>query len=485
MAHVDTSGARHSESAIGYRQGQQGVLEAIRRFRRLVVASQLLLGDIGAALAAISINRALMEFFGLAPSNMRVVAVPLLILMFFFAGLYTGFGPSPYERFRLRALCIEGLVAIELVAGFPTAQPIALIVATTSEAAFLLLFGHYTEAFIRALLIRVDLWGARTAIVGYGGNRRKLADLLTRQPDLGLAPIGFIGTRADGDFPREKLALPIIDMIAVREEIEVAILSSADDLAAYTSDSGVWRPPCKLIFVEDVYVNQSLWLRTRTLGGAIGIEVRRGLRLRRNQLLKRAIDILLAVPIALVAWPIIVVLALAVKLADPGPAFYVQNRLGRNGTVLRTLKLRTMYVDAERRLEDLLSRDPQARAEWERFFKLSRDPRVLPLIGDLMRRASLDEFPQLLNVIRGEMSLVGPRPFPSYHAGNFDAEFQQIRVSVPPGITGMWQISSRSNGDLQVQKASDLFYIRNWSIWLDVYILLQTVPAVLSAKGAK
>jgi lipopolysaccharide/colanic/teichoic acid biosynthesis glycosyltransferase len=221
------------------------------------------------------------------------------------------------------------------------------------------------------------------------------------------------------------------------------------------------------------------------LGGAIGIEIRRDLCLRHNQVLKRAVDILFAIPIALLVLPIILVLAFAIKLVDPGPAIYVQERIGRNSTRLRILKLRTMYADAEQRLEEHLCRDPQARTEWQRFFKLAHDPRVLPIIGNFMRHSSLDELPQLWNVIRGDMSLVGPRPFPAYHMNSFDNEFRIIRVSVQPGITGMWQVSSRSNGDLQVQKAQDLFYIRNWSIWLDIYILLQTVMVVLSGKGAR
>ena len=470
----------------GWRRGDAGFAD---RFRKPIVAATLACGDVVAAIAAISLSRALIGITGGQPPGPNYLLIAFLVLTFFCVRLYTGCGPSPYERFRLRTIGIVGCVAIEFLVGVPNGQSGLLVVTGFSDALHLLIFGHYVEAMIRTLMIHLDLWGASVALVGCGDNSRKLAQLLVHQPSLGLRPIGFIETSRDRDLRNAALPLPLIGAIAdlgrIVPHVEFAIFDSADELCALTAAPQAWMSSCRFLLVEDVHDLQSLWLRTRMLGEAIGIEIRRDLCLRHNQVLKRAIDILFAIPIALLVSPIMVILAFAIKLVDPGPAIYVQERVGRNSTTLRTLKLRTMYADAEQRLEEHLCRDPQARAEWQRFFKLAHDPRVLPIIGNFMRHTSLDELPQLWNVICGDMSLVGPRPFPAYHMTGFDDEFRIIRVSVQPGITGMWQVSSRSNGDLQVQKAQDLFYIRNWSIWLDIYILLQTVIVVLNGRGAK
>jgi len=489
MAEVGAVLRRSDAPKSGYRGRRRGDAGFADRFRKPIVAATLAFGDLVAAIAAVSLSRAFIGMTGAQPPGPKYFLIAFLILTFFCVRLYTGCGPSPYERFRLRTIGIGGFVAIELLVGVPNGQSGLLIVTGFSDALHLLIFGHYVEVMIRTLLIYLDLWGASVALVGCGDNSRKLAQLLVHQPSLGLRPIGFIKTSRDRELGNAALPLPLIGAIAdlgrSGPHVEFAMFDSADELSALTSAPQAWMSSCRFLLVEDVHDLQSLWLRTRMLGGAIGIEIRRDLCLRRNQVLKRAIDILFAIPIALLVWPIIVVLALAIKLVDPGPAIYVQERVGRNSTTLRILKLRTMYAHAEQRLDEHLCRDPLARAEWQRFFKLAHDPRVLPIIGKFMRHSSLDELPQLWNVIRGDMSLVGPRPFPAYHMNSFDNEFRVIRASVQPGITGMWQVSSRSNGDLQVQKAQDLFYIRNWSIWLDIYILLQTVIVVLNGKGAK
>jgi Undecaprenyl-phosphate galactose phosphotransferase WbaP len=461
--------------------------EALRkRFRKPIVVGSLVLGDLVTGLAALSISKWALSLRSDLPLQAQQLPATALIFIFFCVRLYTGCGPSPYERFRLRTIGILCFVALNLLIALSSTKIGPLLVVSLLDALLLLVSGHYTEGLIRAVLIRLDLWGAPTALVGCSSHNKRLAHLLLQQPALGLNPVGFVTVcpeqPTDPTFPLSFIGTNQ-NPFAVQSRIEVAIFSSADDLAKVTSEE--WMSFCEVLLLEDVHDLQSLWLRTRMLGFAVGIEIRRDLLMLHKQLIKRLIDVMFAIPLALLAWPIIAILGLAIKIVDPGPAFYIQERIGRNGKTLRTLKMRTMYADSEQRLIEHLSKNPQARVEWERYFKLSEDPRVLPIIGQFMRRTSLDELPQLWNVIRGDMALVGPRPFPAYHLESFDHEFRMTRASVFPGITGMWQVSSRSDGDLEVQRAQDLFYIRNWSIWLDIYILLQTVLVVVSGRGAK
>jgi lipopolysaccharide/colanic/teichoic acid biosynthesis glycosyltransferase len=183
----------------------------------------------------------------------------------------------------------------------------------------------------------------------------------------------------------------------------------------------------------------SAWVSPRDVGGALGLEIKKNLLLDRNRIFKRVSEIALCIPLLLLCVPLLAFLGLLVYMVSPGKIFFSQVREGLNGRSFRMFKLRTMYPDAEARLEKYLHENPEKRGEWERCFKLQDDPRILPVIGKILRSCSLDELPQLFNVLRGDMSLVGPRPFPYYHLDFYPEQFRVFRRSVRPGWTGLWQ----------------------------------------------
>jgi lipopolysaccharide/colanic/teichoic acid biosynthesis glycosyltransferase len=198
--------------------------------------------------------------------------------------------------------------------------------------------------------------------------------------------------------------------------------------------------------------------------------------------LKRAMDILGAGTLLLLALPFFLVVALAVKL-DGGPAFYGHPRVGRGGKLFACLKFRSMVVDSDRALAALLDSDPAARAEWEATRKLKHDPRVT-WIGRLLRASSLDELPQLINVLRGEMSLVGPRPVVQRELAQHYGLAAEHYLSVRPGITGLWQVSGRSDTSYDQRVALDVAYATRPSLLTDLRILLRTPAVVLLRRGA-
>jgi lipopolysaccharide/colanic/teichoic acid biosynthesis glycosyltransferase len=200
---------------------------------------------------------------------------------------------------------------------------------------------------------------------------------------------------------------------------------------------------------------------------------------------KRTLDVLVAVAGAVFYLPIVALAALAIQLVDRGPVFYTQERRGYDGRRIKVWKLRTMFRDAEARLERHLAADSAAREEWCRHFKLRRDPRVLSWIGGFLRRSSIDELPQIWNLVRGDMTLVGPRPLPDYHLEVFDPGFRRLRQSVVPGLTGLWQVAARSDGDCATLQRLDSYYVKNWSLALDLRILCRTVIVVLIGRGAR
>jgi undecaprenyl-phosphate galactose phosphotransferase len=174
-------------------------------------------------------------------------------------------------------------------------------------------------------------------------------------------------------------------------------------------------------------------------------------------------------------------IALKLRLVDKGPVLFAHARVGRDGETFRCLKFRSMVPNAKEALERLLASDPAARAEWERDYKLKDDPRITPF-GRLLRRTSLDELPQLINVVRGDMSLVGPRPVVPAELDRY-GEARVYYLQVRPGLTGLWQVSGRNDVDYERRVALDAWYVRNWTLWYDVLILLKTLLVVPSRSS--
>ena len=429
--------------------------------RRIIVALSLLCSDSVSAVAAFSLADIV---FSLSWTDKAAAALLLLVGLFWISGLYASPRFTPPERMRRRLLATVAVTATYmLISGEAIESNVLLAVACAGALVFLL--GHYGEILTRHFLIDNELWGAPTAFVGRGEAIKQARHLLSAIPALGLRPMGWIRSTND---------LASLD----NPEIEVVVVASGADFARVAKATrGFACPPRVLLQAEGAPAKS--FIGPGTLSLSAGRDINAPL----NRLMKRFVDLAIGIPTMLVALPVIGIVALLIKLFNPGPAFYKQMRVGFNNRSFTVSKLRTMHCDAERLLEQYLRSNEAARLEWERFCKLSRDPRILPYIGNIIRRMSLDELPQIWQVVRGDISLIGPRPFPTYHTDLFDPAFQKLRSSVPPGLTGFWQVSSRSNGDIEVQKAQDFYYIRNWSIWFDLYILLQTVPAVIGARG--
>jgi lipopolysaccharide/colanic/teichoic acid biosynthesis glycosyltransferase len=216
----------------------------------------------------------------------------------------------------------------------------------------------------------------------------------------------------------------------------------------------------------------------------MAIETRHARLSRGQSLTKRALDIAICLPVLVLSAPLIVISGLLIRLRDPGPMFFAQEREGAHGETIRIHKLRSMVIGAEAKLAGHLAQNEAARLEYERTLKLRYDPRIIPGIGETIRKYSIDEIPQLWSVVRGDMSLVGPRVMPSREINLYSEAGQKLRREALPGLTGFWQVEHRNDSDFKIREIADSFYLSNWSIWFDLWIILRTFRVVLTGAGA-
>ena len=426
------------------------------------------------------------------PMHTAMLLMPVLsVASLLFFGLYPGIGLNAVTQMKRAS---EGLTLVFLL--FTAAMFMTKDRWADSRGGFILawVFSLLITPVGRLLMAKVltaqSSWGIPTVIIGAGSAARSVILSLNDHQVLGYRPLACLSE--DDEFDPYCEGVPVLGSLRDIEEVArsvgaqhaiVAIPSMPP--ARLTGYMRSWSKVFpRILIVPNLEGIASLWSEPRDLGGVLAVEIKHKLLDSWNQAIKRSSDILVSAMAILFAAPIVAFAALLIKWKSPGNAFYIQEREGKNGDTIRILKLRSMHPNAETMLANYIATNEDAALEWSRFYKLRQDPRVIAGIGRFVRRTSIDELPQLWNVLRGDMSLVGPRPFPAYHNAQFDPDFRSLRLHVTPGLTGLWQVSARSNGDLKVQESMDAYYIRNWSLWLDVYILLRTARAVLLPVGS-
>lgn len=455
----------------------------------------LLLADVAAIVLARTIALLLWHQINPTVGLQQDFAIWLTAALFPIAyvsfGLYGAQGLTAVEELRRTILASSAVSVTLTTTSFLSKDPSGYSRGLFVSSYFLVcVFVPLFRAGLRYFCANQPWWGVPVLILGAGETARLVIRSLRSQRHIAFRPVACL----DDDEGKRGYCegVPIAGPLSRAPElarqmsihtlvIAMPSLNRSELMLMIERWGATFR---RVMVIPNLFGIATLWVAAREMGGVLGLEVRQNLLMPVNRALKRGLDVVMALVFGAAAVPIVIAAAVWIKVVSPGPAFYRQEREGENGAIIRICKLRTMYCGADDLLNRHLEQVPEAREEWNVHFKLKNDPRVLPGIGALLRRTSLDELPQIWSVLVGQMSMVGPRPFPSYHLNQFGTEFRELRTRVTPGLTGLWQVSSRSDGDLKVQESLDVYYIRNWSLWLDLHILARTFGAVVLQKGA-
>ena len=400
---------------------------------------------------------------------------------------YPGFALDAVEETRRSVLALFSMFLLFTTFIFFTKEGerysrAILIINSVTAMTLLPLF----KWFVRSALKKFGFLNIRAVIIGAGHTGRLVCSELMRNRQLGIFPFGFLDDNVSCKDPR--LAIPLIGKIkdsgrtASLFKIKYAIIclpvATLPDRIRELS-----RIFMHIMIVPDNRVFPVAWSYPHQIDGIFALELRNQLLLAWPKLLKRIFEFTISLFAVIFTAPVLLVLAALIKLTSPGDVLYHAKRIGLDGKPITIFKFRTMYEDADKRLYELLASNPALEEEWQKNFKLKKDPRITPL-GRFLRRTSLDELPQFINVLQGDLAMIGPRPIVPeeihYYGDTYD-----ILKRVKPGITGLWQVSGRSDTTYERRVNLDIHYIMNWTVWMDYYILLKTVKEVIFCKGAR
>lgn len=400
------------------------------------------------------------------------VALNLLFRLYHGRLLYPGMPYSPVEEMRrlIGSSLLVHLGAVAIIVMMRQTMLDYSRVVVISAGFFTAVLSQPMRDLVRAAMKRLGIGQIPVVIAGPEEIVERVRSALSASAHLGMKPVAVVSDLRAVVGTAERLGVKTL--VACQDErllrIQMRYFSKWFRYIEYVPNS-VSFP---------VYGS-----RTVSFDGIGGVEMVNQERMRIVRVEKWLLDKALSVLAFIAVSPLFVIIPILIRLTSPGPVFYRQRRLGRYGREFRVWKFRSMYEDADERLEALLATDAEIRREWKASFKLRKDPRITPF-GRFLRATSLDELPQLFNVFAGEMALVGPRPIVqdevAYYGGSY-----AIFASVKPGVTGLWQASGRSDTSYSRRVALDVEYVLNWSPWLDIWILFRTVVAVLVMRGAR
>ena len=346
------------------------------------------------------------------------------------------------------------------------------------------------RAVLKIILIWFNIWTKKLLILGVHQTSLNIVDNIRKSRTLGYKVMAFIDddpAKIGKTFRGIKVHGPISELESIAKSF------GSKDIMVVTPH--LPRKAIKKILTICENVSESMWLIPRSgdfitegvhievIGDILSLYIKRNLTKPWNVLIKKVSDFFFTLFIMIFTCPLLALITLAIRLESKGSAIYVQKRIGYNGQTFEIYKFRSMYLDNEQILKNYLHSHPEAVAEWKTYKKLKNyDPRVTR-VGRFIRKLSLDELPQLFNILKGEMSLVGPRPYiPEELVSHEDISKTIARVK--PGITGLWQVSGRSDVCFEDRLALDAYYIRNWSLWMDITILLKSFMVAFSSRGA-
>lgn len=418
--------------------------------------------------------------------------IPAIFIFFiFYEDLYERNLPFWDEaRVMVKAVSLATLAVMAIVTLGKMQDRVSRLVLLGTWAASLFAFPLF-RLWGKRLLYRAGLWRERVLILGAGNAGRLVMEGLERERHMGYDVIGFLdddegkwgnvmsGRKVFGrirHFPKFIKEMDIATVVIAIPSLPPERLSSLTAAVQSYSPSTMVIPDLKGIALLNTNLLHLFYEELFLMN------IRNNLKSTANRLIKRLFDLTISTISMPLLLPFIGIVGLIIRWETPGPAIYAHDRIGKNGKTFRCYKFRTMQRDAEERLREILEDNEEVRNEWEKSWKLKEDPRVTR-IGGFLRKTSLDELPQIFNVMKGEMSLVGPRPYLLREREDLENRMHVI-CSTEPGITGLWQVSGRSNTGYEHRLKLDSWYVMNWSLWFDIAILFKTIRVVMKREGA-